>query len=120
MLEKIQRGLQAFTAGVTSGKAVIVLAKTYGLVLSHEESERVRLIGAQWEGEMSEHELAACFLINYINDASADPGDPKAKKAADFLMQQVKHQQAKGMIRKEWIVENLSQVVEARFGVNRS
>ncbi|MFP6558229.1 hypothetical protein WJ542_07850 [Paraburkholderia sp. B3] len=117
MLTKMQRGFRAFGTGLTSGKAVMILAKTYGLALDHENSEKVRLIGLQWEGELSADELAVYYITDYIKSFSAVPNAPEVKASLNFLLQQAKNQQARGLIRRDWIIENLSQEIALRSGV---
>ncbi len=117
MLSRIQQGFRSFMGGVTSAKAVLILAKNYNLVVDHAGNDYMKHIGTRFSETMNEHEMAVFFLTDFIRNLSQDL--PQIKPTVVRYLSQAKHAKDVGHIRDENLVEDLYMVAADRFGVER-
>ena len=117
-IDKAGEAYRAFRFGMTSGKATLVLATSYGLIIDQWGHEKMRRMGLQWGDIYNENEMAVKFLIDYLEDA--DPSDANAKFVVSGYVRQAKLAKERGLIHSDNddLLERFLEVAKSRFKVD--
>lgn len=114
MLGKLIRG---FKGGGMGAKAIHVLGKTYGLVVSHPQHIDMMERVSQVFGEVyNEHEMAVQFLAEFSNTIKTD--HPQAKREIEKYIRMSKGAYKRGLVESDVAMEELFKVARERFDIN--
>lgn len=108
--------VRSFKGGGMGAKAIQVLAKTYGLALSHPaHMDMIKRISLNYGEVYNEHEMAVHFLSEFSNTIKTD--HPQAQSEIKKYIKLSKGALNRGLIT-EVPLEELCKVAKSRFGIN--
>lgn len=110
---------RAFSAGRAGAQAIKILAKTYGLEVSHpDQLSMMNRIAQNFSESFNEHEMAVQFLAEFSKTIQID--HPRARSEVEKYIRMSKGVYSRGLAVSEIPQEKLFKVARERFGIDPS
>lgn len=102
-----------FSTGIRSGKATLILAQYYGLLVDFELSERIKYLGRH--GVYEAHDLAVYSLTDHLRSLDNDVHDAGVRKGVAYVIHRAKIASATGLISHRSLLQDLFDVARLKY-----